>query len=431
VKVGAAQVCITPPIGIDLGGYVDRIQPSIGVHDELYVRALYIEAERGRLLWLHCDLIGLSGEFTKDLKKGLRDAYKLEEWQVIISTTHTHSGPVTIHLRHCGNLDETYLIELHKWLHSAAGAAMADLKPVDLYFAEGRCALAVDRRRGSKYQHVDHRTPVLAFRRKDHKFQAILVNYAMHNVALSYRNRLISGDVAGIAAEHARMSLPGGPVTLVTNGGCASTVPPKVSPDPQNAVALGKVLGDVIVETTHKAEHFPAPTLASLIKTIDLPLTVLSRHQVLLEYERAVARSTGKPQWLKAIEDWKDEALQRCGDDTPPMVRAELQMIRIGPLTFTAVGAEVFSRLAEDLRAAFGPYHYVVGYANGNVGYLPFFELYSEGGYEVDTAYKFYGQWMVAPGSYEIVRDQAILSLSRMAGVGFGPKKQTTKRIGL
>jgi hypothetical protein len=78
------------------------------------------------------------------------------------------------------------------------------------------------------------------------------------------------------------------------------------------------------------------------------------------------------------------------------------------------MGAEVFSRMAEELRRAHGSHTYVVGYANGDLGYLPFCEIYDEGGYEVDMAYKFYANFMIAPGGYEMLRDRAIEMLAEV-----------------
>ena len=240
MRAGASQVCITPPIGIDLSGYVDRQQPSVGVHDDLYVRGLFLEEQDEKLLWLHCDLIGLTSEFVKDLKNNFRDAYGLPHRQVVISATHTHSGPASIPLRHCGEVDDRYMAQLRLWLLEFAQAAITDTEPVSLYFTEGVFNLAKDRRSGSQHKHVDNHLPVLAFRKEDGKYLALLSNYAMHNVALSYQNRLFSGDIAGIAADHARLSLPGQPITLLTNGACANINPPDVSPDPRKMLTFGK-----------------------------------------------------------------------------------------------------------------------------------------------------------------------------------------------
>lgn len=416
MRAGASQVCITPSVGLDLGGYVERQQPSIGVHDDLCVRGLFLEEQDEKLLWLHCDLIGLSSVFAKSLKDKFRDVYGLSARQVVISATHTHSGPATIHLRHCGKLDDIYMAQLRQRMLDAARAAMADLEPVSLYFAEGHCHLAKDRRSGSNYRHVDNRLPVLAFQKEDGSYLALLANYAMHNVALSYENRLLSADVAGIAAARARLSLPGKPITLLTNGGSANTVPPNVSPDPNIMLAFGNRIGDIVAHIARKSKLHSLQILSSKIEDIDLPLTLLSRQEVLIEYRQEAARYKGKSPWLRAITDWKDDTLELLQGDPPSSTTTVLQVIRIGPLAFTAIGAEVFSRLGDELRAVNGPGNYVVGYTNGNIGYLPSREAYLEGGYEVETAYKFYANFMVSVGGYEQVRERAILLLRTMRG---------------
>ena len=48
--------------------------------------------------------------------------------------------------------------------------------------------------------------------------------------------------------------------------------------------------------------------------------------------------------------------------------------------------------------------------------FIAFREAYPEGGYEVETAYKFYANFMVSPGSYEKVRERALLLLRTMRG---------------
>jgi hypothetical protein len=99
----------------------------------------------------------------------------------------------------------------------------------------------------------------------------------------------------------------------------------------------------------------------------------------------------------------------------PTSVTTDLQVVRIGPVRFAAIGAEVFSRMAADLRSACGPRCYVVGYANGDIGYLPPQEVYAEGGYEVEMAYKFYGSnFMVAAGGFERLRDRAAVLLNEV-----------------
>lgn len=72
------------------------------------------------------------------------------------------------------------------------------------------------------------------------------------------------------------------------------------------------------------------------------------------------------------------------------------------------VNAEVFSRFAADLRRAAARPVYVVGYANGVLGYLPTAAAYAEGGYEVDAAHFFYGGFRYQPGALEKLTQEAV-----------------------
>jgi hypothetical protein len=408
VKAGTAQVCITPPVGIELSGYVDRQQPSIGVHDDLHARGLYLEEGEEKLLWLHGDLIGFTRERVCCLRKRLATRLDLKERQIILSATHTHSGPATLPLSGCGRVDEVYLEELDHRLLDAARVAGADPEPVTPRFAEGACTLGRDRRPPSTYSHVDKRVPVLAFMRGDGSFLALVANYAMHNVALSYENRLISADMSGVAAERARQRLPGAPVVLMTNGGCANIQPLQVLADPAHMKRQGRELGDVVVRTARAGQPCSPSGLVTAMETIELPLVVQSREEVRREYENSWDQLPEGSPWRGAIREWRDETLALLERGAPSDVVTDLQVLKIGPVNFVAIGAEVFSRMADELRTAHRPQTYVVGYANGDLGYLPFREIYGEGGYEVDLAYKFYGNFMIAPGAHETLRDRAL-----------------------
>lgn len=414
MKAGVSKICITPPVGIDLCGFVDRVQPSIGLHDDLYVRGLYIEDQQNRLLWLNCDLISIAEEQVKRVREYCRGELGIHPHQVIVSATHTHSGPAAIQLRGCGEIDENYIEFLDRSLIEAAKESATNLEPVNVYFSEGESDLAVDRRWTGSSRHVDHRLPVVSFKRMDGTFKGLLSNYAMHSVALTSENRLISGDVLGVAAESAGKLLPGDPVVLLTSGGCANTIPSQRSRDPEKMVGLADQLSREIVETAEVATFYPDHHLATHSEFFELSLSLQTREGVQAEYQREERRFDKDSPWLAAIKEWRDETLAQLEAGPVESVRTELQVIRIGKIGFTAISAEVFTYFAEELRAAAGQWNYVVGNANGNVGYIPYWEIYREGGYEVETAYKFYGNFVVAPGNYVRLRDRTIEILNSM-----------------
>ncbi len=413
LKIGSSKVCITPPVGIDLSGYGWREQPSIGVHDDLYVRGLYLTDGSEKLLWLHCDLLGLSRNQVQRLRKSIVRERGLEERQVVVSTTHTHAGPSTQRLRGCGEMNAEYLRTLDKHLLEAARQALTNLEEAELWFAQGECSMGIDRRQKPS-AHADTRIPVLAFKRPDGTFLVVVSNYAVHNVAFTHKNRLVSADMAGVVARCVQDQLPGEPITLFTNGACGNINPPRQSDDASAAEEFGVQLGTAVVSLAHQAKRCKDPMLSSRLQTIAVPLTTQNPEQVEQEYQRTVM-ATPDPWTSVVMKEWRDETLaiiDQC--EVPDHVQSEVQVFRIGPASFAALGAEVFSRMADELRAYHGENTYVLGYAGGNIGYLPPYDAYAEGGYEVNFAYKIYTNFNVAPGGFELLRDKSVELLDEL-----------------
>ncbi len=109
MNLGSSQVDITPRPGINLAGFAARIQPSTGVLDPLFCRALYLADGDEKLLWLHCDLIGFNGAIVVDFRRWAAKALGLDAGHIMLSGTHTHSGPCTIHLQEASGYDTNYV----------------------------------------------------------------------------------------------------------------------------------------------------------------------------------------------------------------------------------------------------------------------------------------------------------------------------------
>ena len=52
MKIGAAVVEITPPLGLEMAGYGSRVGGATGVHDPLRARALVAEGSDGTAIAL-------------------------------------------------------------------------------------------------------------------------------------------------------------------------------------------------------------------------------------------------------------------------------------------------------------------------------------------------------------------------------------------
>lgn len=96
IKVGVAETVITPPnpIGFPMEGYDRGKNTSTGVHDDLFARSIVIEAEDGTsvaMITIAVENIGL--EIMDSIRSGVNKGTGIPFKNVLVSATHTHSGP--------------------------------------------------------------------------------------------------------------------------------------------------------------------------------------------------------------------------------------------------------------------------------------------------------------------------------------------------
>src|SRR5687767_12484413 len=119
MNVGVAQIDITPQPGIELAGFALRPQPSTRVLDPLFVRALYLQDGAERLLWLVADLLAVDRRLADGIRSRLEAVTGIPRSHVLVSATHTHSGPATFDQNGTGRTSQEYL----DWLENQFQAA--------------------------------------------------------------------------------------------------------------------------------------------------------------------------------------------------------------------------------------------------------------------------------------------------------------------
>lgn len=410
MRIGAATAGITPDSGGDLTGYVAREQPSTGMHDAVTATALYIEEGERWILWLHADVLGHERADVQRLKATLGEYFGAPPEDVVVTASHTHAGPGSMELLGCGAYDPAYVESLHETLTGLAARAIGGAEDATLLFTEARCDLGRDRR-GHASAHTDPRLPVLAWQRENGTFIAVLALYAMHNVAMGPENRLISGDVAGRAQRRLSERLPGNPIVLLANGACGNINPPSVGPDFERVERWGNEIADVIARVLPEAAPVPRAVPRTSLASLVLAPDPLSPEEI------ASGTAWGEDVFRNADATLRERArdigrrwTERMASPDPAMqarnaAPVEVHAITLGAITFVGVGAEVFSVLNADIRDAAGRPVYVVGYANGNAGYICPEAAFDEGGYEPDDAYHYYGTRPIPRGAHERVAE--------------------------
>ncbi|MGI9427880.1 MAG: hypothetical protein ACR2NM_04435, partial [Bythopirellula sp.] len=165
LQAGAATIVITPPVGSwQQGAGVTRRGERI--RDELEANALFLTDGKTPLLLISCDLVGLELAVVKPICEAISAAAEIPPRQVIITCTHTHSGPALIRTNGDFPNDEAYIQQLSQKLADVASDAIAAAKPAQLAWGQGEAKIGFNRRvcwaDGTHSMHGNTRRPDFA-----------------------------------------------------------------------------------------------------------------------------------------------------------------------------------------------------------------------------------------------------------------------------
>jgi predicted neutral ceramidase superfamily lipid hydrolase len=141
--MGRAAVDITPPRGMPMGGYYE-IRLNTGTHDPLYVKAIVLEEDGVEAAIVACDLVGLPRTFVDDARRIIQQTTHVSADHVMISATHTHTGPEMnrLWLEHVegppAQVARDYRAALAGKIAEAVKEAEADLQPTEVWAGIGR-----------------------------------------------------------------------------------------------------------------------------------------------------------------------------------------------------------------------------------------------------------------------------------------------------
>jgi neutral ceramidase len=93
LKIGAAEVDITPPIGHRMAGYFDE-RLSTAIHDPLNAKALVVQQGRERIALVFCDLAGFSLHVSTNARAQASQKTGIPVSNIMMCATHSHTGPL-------------------------------------------------------------------------------------------------------------------------------------------------------------------------------------------------------------------------------------------------------------------------------------------------------------------------------------------------
>jgi len=398
-RVGTARAKITPEESGWLGGYGHRNRPAEGVAADLWARALALEDKLGhRRVLVNADIHIFTRRLHREIVEAARKRFGLEQGEVMLIATHTHSGPALpegFDPIISWGLDEREMRKLQAAADrirdqtvDAMARALSGLRPARLSFGRGEARFGVNRRvlRGDgEYTFganpegvADPDVPVLLVESPEGAPLAVLFTYACHNTTIRnghegfYRYH---PDYAGVAAVQIEKQLPGATAIYVT--GAAGEIDPQPQGGVEQAERHGKALAAVVLATLDRTRRRPVRgPLRTTYREILLPLaTVPSRAKYVELSASTVAYRRRHARHVLAQMD---------AGTLPREVPVPIQVWWFGEdLTLVALAGEVGVDYALRLKRDFGADRtWPVAYANEVPCYIPSERVLKEGGYE-------------------------------------------------
>ena len=485
--MGRGRADVTGPArGVQMWGFVREGQITEGIHFRLFARAFVI-AERtepsNRLAFVSIDIGSVTNAMQREVVDRLRDRFGVDYslHNVILSATHTHSGPGGYwHYGADTPLGSPLLGEhfdaIVDGVVSAIAQAHDDLRPASIAIDSGtvegaganRSIAAYDanpaEERARYASDSDKNMTLLKFTRDDGAVG--MVNwFASHPTAMTYYNRLISGDHKGHASARFEEEQGSGFVAAFAQSN-AGDISPNLNLDNtgpgENEFETTRIIAERQFEVARSLFASASKTLSGPIRSTQVYVN-LAYHPVDAAYTNGAGPQTtcpsafgyafaagstedggGHPMFKEGmkirntmvdnlVKEQFDvpEPSDRCrechgekailfatGESEPPQQTQVVPMTlaRIGQLTLVAVPAEFSTmagrRLRESVASTMGGESATVviaGYANDYCGYVTTREEYATQQYE--GGHTLYGPWTLAAYQQEFDRlAQAMLS---------------------
>jgi neutral ceramidase len=369
LRAGVAKVDITPsdPAGITVIGHR---RPVTGIRDPLRAGVLLLDDGANKAAIVTMDTIGAWEDMVTRVRERIEQETRVPAANIMVAASHNHSGP--------GYAENApWARELIEKLATAAREAAGRMRTVTIGYGEDRIGFGINRRKVIDGRAVvrlnpdgpnDPRVKVLRFDDGQSLTpMAVLMHAVCHPCFFTWGDKgsppypqgypKMSADFPGEAQTFVEMCY-GRETAVMFLQGCAGDIRPNLPGYPYRCADeadiqwAGRDLGGAVV------------------RALALNVTREKLQQRSSFYQiRSARRIVDLP-----------------GKDQP--VRAELQALKIGPYLFLTMPGEPMVEYGFKLERAIADraIPIVVGYANGNIGYIATAEAYAEGGYEPNTS---------------------------------------------
>ncbi len=386
---GFAASDITPPLNLEMAGFGPFLErKATGIHDPLLAHAAVMELDGVRYAVVDCDVAAVTADFTQKVRQAVESSTGIPPRRVLISATHTHSGPAIPHWIGWGAQDLDFLKVLPQKVADAIIAASNNLQPVSVLYGEVPVE-GIGENREYDNGPVDTKLRVLKFVQGE-KLAGFIVNYSVHNVILSEQMHEYSADLTGVALAKIVQENPGS-VGIYLQGSCGD-----INPRPAHQInnqppekclnllnQLSESLAGFVRNALAGARPLDVQEMRMESKSITLPevptdkalaLRTMLMADDLLKHGGLPPRAERSLLWTR---DTCRAALDRFNRRPLDGRETEIQALRIQDVLILTDPGELFITFANQVARALPDLKvWVAGYADDYVGYIPSADRY-------------------------------------------------------
>lgn len=437
LRIGASTIDITPPVGTALDGYGGRTDVSLGVHDPLFARCLFLDDGHTQLAIVVCDLIGVGRELVRRARELIAERPGIGPENVLITATHTHAGPAGVR----GNGEPVLVEDTARRIAGAVRVAHRNAVEGALKYGVTELTTIAQNRRDPSWP-IDHRLDVLGADTHEGRNIATVARYACHPTVMTGANLEISAEWPGVACRVMEQVIGGGATGIYLNGACGNINPAWMWQRVDEVRRVGSIVGAKAAALSQEmrplginhqihnirwdeftAKGIPVGTLVgeAPLRTAQVYFDAPYRTgpdddemaALIADLTTAQARASGDERRAITARLSRAQgerlALARVRQRGPTR-REEVQAMRLGErLCLVALPGEVFVETGEEIRARSGIENLLlVAYANDYPGYFCRAEAYEQGGYEA-------GVTPFAPEADAMLVEAAVAALAEVA----------------
>ncbi len=412
LRAGAAQIEITPEDSQFLFGYPNVARYSTGVYDPIYSSALYLSDGKVQVIFIANDIIFVSKQLANWARKRIAQATGIPANNIMITATHTHSGPHTVnHLSNASDpmvpkVDTRYVQFFEDRIVEAAIQASENAQDAKLGLAIADDT-GVGTNRRNPQGPADHNVPVLMVKSADDKNIACMLICTMHPTVLHEDSTLVSGDFPGLSRIYLQENVLGKNCVVLHHTGPAGNQSPRHVTKAntfEEAKRLGEILAKAVervlpsIEYTDKTTldvkqeflgDLPRKSFPSVAQAQDQLEKIMQKFEHLQktkappqETRTAECDAFGAEEALTLAKAAEDGSLEKTYASCFPV---EIQIIKIGPWSFVGWQGEVFVEYPLAVKKT-NPQAFVISLANGELqGYIVTKEAAQQDGYEASN----------------------------------------------